>query len=205
MTLDRETQALLDVVEADRARRCGEILDAAKRRADDTVQQAHADARERMRQAFIEERERTAARIASAQANLQTRRRLDAQQRSAALLAAGWRQLPDALLRRWRDAERRAEWIASVLAAARAALPRGPWRIAHPVDWPAAEVDAFVAALTAELGAAPQVVASDTVQAGISISADGNVVDGTLDGLVADRREIGARLLHHLERGSDVG
>ena len=205
MTLDRETQALLDVVEADRARRCGEILDAAKRRADDTVQQAHADARERMRQAFIEERERTAARIASAQANLQTRRRLDAQQRSAALLAAGWRQLPDALLRRWRDAERRAEWIASVLGAARAALPRGPWRIAHPVAWPAAEVDAFVAALTAELGAAPQMVASDTVPAGISISADGNVVDGTLDGLVADRREIGARLLHHLERGSDVG
>ena len=205
MTLDRETQALLDVVEADRARRCGEILDTAKRRADDTVRQAHEDARERMRQAFIEERERTAARIASAQANLQTRRRLDAQQRSAALLAAGWRQLPEALRRRWRDPERRAEWIASVLAAARAALPRGPWRIAHPVAWPAAEVDAFVAALTAELGAAPQMVASDTVPAGISISADGNIVDGTLDGLVADRREIGARLLHHLERGSDVG
>jgi hypothetical protein len=200
MTLDRETQALLDLVEADRARRCGEILDAARRRAADTLGQAHADARERMRQAFVEERERTAARIGSAEANLQTRRRLDAQQRAAALLAASWWQLPDALVARWHDATRRAEWIATILAAARAALPRGAWRITHPADWDAGERDALAATLTGELGAAPRMVESDLLRAGLSVSADGNVVDGTLDGLLGDRREIGARLLHHLER-----
>jgi hypothetical protein len=200
MTPDRETQALLDLVEADRVRRCAEILDAARRRAADALQRAHADARERMRQAFAEERERTAARIASAQANLQTRRRLDTQQRATALLAAGWRRLPDALVARWQDSVPRAEWIASVLAAARAALPRGAWRITHPADWPDAERDALAATLTGELGAAPQMVASETLHAGIAVSANGNVVDGTLDGLLADRARIGARLLYHLEQ-----
>jgi hypothetical protein len=200
MTLDRETQALLDLVEADRARRCGEILDAARRRAADTLQLAHADARERMRQAFVEERERTAARIGSAKANLQTRRRVDTQQRAAALLAAGWRQLPEALVARWHDAARRAAWIATILDAARAALPRGTWRITHPAGWDAAERDALAATLTGELGTAPRMIASDLVRAGLSIAADGNVVDGTLDGLLGDRREIGARLLHHIQR-----
>ena len=33
-------------------------------------------------------------------------------------------------------------------------------------------------------------------------SSGGNVVDGTLAGLVADRVEVGARLLRHLEQAS---
>ena len=39
--------------------------------------------------------------------------------------------------------------------------------------------------------------ADPRLRAGLRISADGNVVDGTLDGLLADRADIGAQLLHH--------
>ncbi len=53
--------------------------------------------------------------------------------------------------------------------------------------------------LTAALGVTPALVADADIRAGLKISADGNVVDGTLDGLVADRAEIGAQLLHLLE------
>jgi hypothetical protein len=204
MTLDARTQALLDLVEADRERRCREILDTARRRAAMTVQQAHEEARTRMHIAFTEERARTGARIASAQANLQTRRRLDLQQRTAALLAAGWRMLPDALLRRWADPGHRAAWIAGVVAAARAALPRGRWRISHPADWPAAEREALAAALTGELGTAPEMIAASAIRAGLRIAADGNVVDGTQEGLTSDRDETGARLLHFLEQGATL-
>jgi hypothetical protein len=202
MTLDARTQALLDLVEADRDRRCREVLETAQRRAAATIRQAHEEARARMHEAFTEERARTGARIASAQANLQTRRRLDLQQRTAALLAAGWRMLPDALQERWRDPVHRAAWVEGIVAAARASLPHAHWRITHPADWPATERDALAAALTEALGAAPEMIASEALRAGLRVAADGNVVDGTLEGLTADRDETGARLLHHLEQGA---
>jgi len=201
MPVDRQTQALLALVEADRASKCDAILAEAQARAQALLDEAHAAARERIRAAFDEERARRDERVAAARANLQTRRRLALQHRAAALLAEGWRQLPEALVRRWRQPEARAAWVADVVAGARERLPRSAWRITHAPDWPDPEREALARELTAALDAAPELVLDPDARAGLRIAAAGNVIDGTLKGLTADRAEIGARLLQLLEQG----
>lgn len=204
MTVELQAQALLDVVAADRAQKCEAILAAAREQAGAIVRQAHVDARSRMRAAFGEERERHAARVRAAHANLQTRRRHASQQRAAALLAAGWIRLPDELTRRWQAAPTRHAWVAAVIASARALLPSGAWRIVHAPDWPIAERDALVADLAATLGAAPTCEAAPAVRAGIKVYGNGNVIDGTLEGLLADRADIGGKLLQLLDVESEA-
>jgi len=200
MTLAARQQALLDLVEADRTLRCNTILGEARAGTAATLAAAHAEARARMRSTFAQERTRGAASVAAAHARLQTHRRLHDQRRAAALLAAGWRKLPEALGARWQQPESRRTWVESVIAAARAALPKAAWRIVHAPGWLDAERARLGASLTAELGASPQFVADATIQAGLKVAAGGIAIDATLDGLLADRDEIGAGLLRHLER-----
>jgi hypothetical protein len=200
MTVDRATQSLLDLVEADRAQKCAAILDEARGRAAALRAQAHADAQSRMRQAFAEERERRAARIAAAEATLATRQRLALQRRASALLATGWLLLPEALAERWRDAAARQAWVRRIVGDARAQLLTRAWRVIHAPDWPAVERDALAAELAAA-GIAPAFVAEPRIEAGLKVAADGNVIDGTLQGILADRAEIGALLLQEMETG----
>ncbi len=191
MNLESQAQALLDLVEADRARQVAAILGEAQGRAAALCAQAHADARKRMREAFAEQRALYRERIAAAQARLATQRRLQEQQRSAALLQRAWERLPGELLQLWRDPATRAAWVAKVIAAARARMPRGPWRIVHASDWPAAE----------QQGLQPGAVfePESQIRAGLKVAAAGNLIDGTLGGLLADRRELESRLLRQLE------
>ena len=143
MNLESQAQALLDLVEADRARQVAAILGEARGRAAALHAQAHADARKRMREAFAEQRALHRERIAAAMARLATQRRLHEQQRTAALLQRAWERLPGELLQRWRDPAARAAWVAKVIAAAKTRMPRGPWHIVHAPDWPAAEQQAL--------------------------------------------------------------
>jgi len=196
MSVANQTQALLALVEADRRRRCDVILDEARARSAALLDAAHVDARRQMREAFREERARRVERLAAARANLQTRQRLGEQQRAAAFLAAGWQRLHDELLRRWREPAARRAWVANVTADAGRLLPRAEWRITHAPDWPAAERDMVTAELARALAVAASFSADAAVGAGLKIAALGNVIDGTLSGLVSDRAEIGARLLH---------
>jgi len=204
VTVDRQTQGLLDLVEADRRQKCQAIVAEAQAEADVILRQAHADARARMRKAIEEERLRRDARVDAARANLQTRRRLADQQRDAALLAAGWKALPDELLRRWRTPDLRRLWVSAVVASARASLPGSEWRIAHAPDWPAAEREEILAGLVAARGSACVLGGDTGIRAGLRISANGNVVDGTLDGLLADRAETASQLLHLLGSGAQA-
>lgn len=202
MTLEQQTRALLDLVEADRARRCAQLLDDATRRADALCRQAQAHERARMREAFEAQRRVHAQHLAAAQARLATRRRLHAQQRTTALLQRAWQQLPAALHARWLQPASRAAWVTAVLGSARSRLPQGRWRIVHPDDWPAAERQTLGAALAADHDTTATFQADPAVRAGLKIISGGNVIDGTLDGLLADRTAVEARLLHHLESSS---
>ncbi len=200
MTLEQRAQGLLDLVESERRTRSEAIVAEARSRAFVLVAQSHASARARMREAYAEERQRAQARVAAALANLQTRRRLHEQQRSAALLALGWQRLPGALRARWRDAGLRKLWVDAAVTEAGRVLPRGPWRFVHATDWSAGEQQALVARLAQDSGVSPELVADAGIDAGLRIVAGGNVVDATLAGLVCDRDEIGAKLLRRLEQ-----
>ena len=199
MNADHQTQALLDLVNADRRQKCDAILAEAQGRRSTALRQAHADARVLMRNAFREERLRRDTRVDAARANLETRRRLAEQRRAAALLADGWKRLPEELLRRWRNPDLRRRWVAAVVAGARTSLPATVWRIIHAPDWPAAERDAIGVELAVAHAADCVFDETPRIRAGLRIAANGNVVDGTLDGLLSDRSEIGSRLLHLLE------
>lgn len=204
MKVDGQAQALLDLVEADRKEKCDAILVDAKAHRAAILREAHADARKRMREAFAEERLRRDARAAAAHANLQTRRRLAEQQRAGALLAAGWERLPGELVRRWRMPDLRRAWIAIVVAEACKSLPGRSWRVAHAPDWPVREWTAGNAKF-AEAPAAECAFDTDArIGAGMKISAGGCIVDGTLDGLLSDRAEIGSRLLQLLNEDTSA-
>jgi hypothetical protein len=90
-------------------------------------------------------------------------------------------------------------WTEQVVARAREVLPRARWRIVHPPDWPAEER----MSLAATLDIAPTFVADAAHRAGIAIASSSNVIDGTLESLVADRDEVGGRLLRELERARE--
>ena len=199
MSLESRMQGLLEVVETDRKRRCDAILGEARARAAATVAEAHAEARAKLRSAFDEERRRLEARLAAARARLLTHQRGRERRRAADLLAAGSHALIAALSARWRDPRSRGAWVASVIVEAKKALPRGVWRIVSAPGWPDDERDALGAMLASELGAPPQFVVAESARAGLKVTAGGNLIDGTLDGLTADRDEIGSRLLAALE------
>lgn len=202
MTLDRRLQALLDLVEADRAQRCAALLEQARAQAQAALAQARAQARAQMRETFAEERERAAARIAAAQAELLTRRRLALQHREEALLALAWRRLPAVLLARWHDADLRGRWVEAALQAACQTLPRGRWTVTHTADWPAAEAAGLAARVRDHAGEPPRLEPDPAMAAGLRLAADGNLIDATLHGLLADRDEIGGRLIGLLDEAA---
>jgi hypothetical protein len=199
MSLERNTQALIDLVQQAAASRRAELIGVAQSQATALLREAREEGRRKMRRAFNDERRRARERLAAAQAMLETRRRLALQRRNAALLATAWQALPDSLMERWHQQAARAAWVARALTAARQALPKRGWRIVHPPHWPVAEREAFVEAVAHETGVAPALHTDADLRAGIAIVADGTTIDATLAGLVADRDEIGASLLQRLD------
>lgn len=200
--LQASLQALLDLVDGDRERQCAQVLGEARARATALRSQARAEARTRLRQTFEAQRHALQAQVAAAQARLATQQRLHAQQRTSLLLGLAQRQLAAALHARWVQATARATWVAHVLDVAHARLPAQGWRVMHAGDWPADEAAAVAAAL-AQRGHGDAAFEADAgMAAGLKVSAGGNVVDGSLHGLLAEADEIDAALLRHLENPS---
>lgn len=197
--LETSLHALLALVDGERERQCSKIVDEAQAGAATLREQARSQARVLLRLTFDEQRRRLQAHVAAAQARLATQQRLHAQQRSSALLVLAWQQLPAALQARWAQPDARAAWVARVLAAAQARLPAAGWRVRHAGDWPAAERDAAAAEL-ARHGHGDVVFEADAqLGAGLKVMASGNVIDGSLHGLLADHAEVDAALLRRLE------
>jgi hypothetical protein len=86
------------------------------------------------------------------------------------------------------------------VAAALNVLPHRQWRIAHGPGWPVEERQPLLARLAPSLDAAPACDEAGDIVAGLRVAAGGNVVDGTLAGLLEDRAQVGAQLLRQLER-----
>ncbi|MDH4061773.1 MAG: hypothetical protein OEU94_13255 [Aquincola sp.] len=198
MTLAARTQALLDLVEQERVRRCAALLDEARAQADALQTESRAQAHARMREAFAEERARTQLRLAAARTELQTRRRAQAQRHLEALLAAAWQRLPAVLVARWQAESSRSAWVAATLAGAQQLLDAGPWQVAHASGWPANERQR-IATPPLEL----RFSEDPAIEAGLRIMSDGNIVDATLGGLLADREDIGGRLVAALDSAAE--
>lgn len=200
MTYEARAQALLALVEDDRATRRAAILDAARAEARIQVAHAHRRARERVLSAYHEEKHRHAAAVAEAEAALQTRLRIASQERERALLERALNRLPGALTRRWDDRTSRTAWTDAAITQALRVLPAGAWRIEH-AGLAQPEITATLARLHTQ-GVEATFVHSERMQAGLRVVAGATTVDATLAGLLSDRDEIGARVLALLETTS---
>ena len=196
MSLGERKAGLLALVEDDRRRQRAALLDTADAQAAALRGQARAEARARVREVLAAARERRDAALAAAEARRQTRLRLARQGRASAALAAAWAALPDELERRWRDPAARAAWLAHVVARAARELPAdAPWTLRHAPGATTGEL----AGATAAAPVAVDCVADPSLRAGLRIARGGNVLDASLDGLLADRDAVAAAVLRAME------
>jgi hypothetical protein len=197
MNIEARKAALLALVEDERKRQCDALLDAAEAQAAALRAQAHAQARARVHEALSAARERRDAALAAAHARRQTRERLLRQGRASAALAAAWVALPGELERRWREPPARHAWLAHALARAARELAGGAtaWRLRHADGLPTAELDAALRSAPVRVDC----VADPSLRAGLRIAREGNVLDASLDGLLADRDAVAAAILGRLE------
>ncbi|MEO5693918.1 MAG: hypothetical protein ABIQ72_12385 [Usitatibacter sp.] len=195
-------RALLDLVEADRARRCDEISTLAETTARALLAEARASALARARTVMAAERARLHERLRALDARLATESRLHAQRRVRALLDEAWRRLPIALEARWRDPAGRREWTRQVLASARADLGPDDWALSYAPGWREDERRDALEELAAAGFAIAAVTGDEQMRAGLQVRHGGNVLDGTLQGLLADRKVVAARILDELSRSA---
>lgn len=198
MSVEQRAAALIALVSQDCATKRGALFAEAQAAKAKLLRDANARARVRIRDAFQVERAAAEQRMAAARARLNTRRRIALQQRERALLEAAWTALPDVLHARWQDRAERDAWIDQVVGTALAVLPIGAWTIAHPQHWPSDEAQQLRARLQPK-GITPTFVVDAGIGAGLRITAGANIVDGTLAGLLAEREDLGARILYALE------
>ncbi|MEW5790277.1 MAG: hypothetical protein ACOY4L_06925 [Pseudomonadota bacterium] len=195
-----QEQDLIRIIESKRDQSCEAIRKEAEDQAAELFRQAYRDARSRLHQAIREERARASRRIEGAQAQARAHQRQRELQRSRLRLNRAWDLLPDALQRRWRDATSRQVWSAAVLHEALALLPPGAWVIRHAPAWPDQEISAVEEAVAQRTGKAPLFQADENIGAGICICLDGACVDGTIQGILANRAWVEARLLWEIDR-----
>jgi hypothetical protein len=198
----RATEALLLLIEEDRARRCSEIEAEAARTACQIVGEARGEARSRVREALVHERRRLRDQLSACDAALATELRLHDQRGFRALLDKTWERLPPALAARWADIAQRIAWVHHIIDAARKVLPTGEWTIAHGPGWPRSERDELAESLE-RLGIQAVFVERADFGPGLEVRCHGNRVDGTAAGLTSDAGEVGARLLECLAAGEE--
>lgn len=186
---------MLKLVEDHELARCREIMARAQHEARQLLRAAHAEARQRMRRHAQELKQRRDRERSRAEAELATARRQHRQRGDRALLDAGWAQLRQALAARWQAPTARRRWIENLARQALARLPRGSWTVSHPAAWDRTEREALAKQLASVLGAAPAWTGDRDIAAGLRFCVGGACLDGTLDGLFADRAAVEAMLL----------
>jgi hypothetical protein len=202
MNLEQRTAALLELVAQYRTRRFAELLEPAHAESRETLRAALAEARRRVHTAIVEERKRRALEVGAVEAALATDRRLSHQRHAVQLLNGAWRDLRARLVARWDAAPTRAEWIAAYLKRALRSVPCAPggWRIQTHPGWTAAERAHWIEQLRID-GVTPVAFeAGNDISAGFRVVSGNNVLDATIDGLLADRTQLEGRLLHHLQQ-----
>jgi hypothetical protein len=201
MNLEQRTTALLALVEHYKARRFAELLEPARAEAREALHSALVEGRRRVSTAIAEERKRRTLEVGAIEAALATDRRLAAQRHAVHLLGGAWGDLRARLIARWDAASTRTQWVDSHLQRAARAVPIGAsgWRIEYHPAWSESERTRQHERLRAQ-GLAPVRFEEDPgIAAGFRIIGGHNVLDATLDGLIADRTQLEGRLLHHLK------
>ena len=195
MKLTERERGLLRLVEEYRDDECRRTIDQARAEAAELVRQTYRKERAHLHQRVVDERGRARARIQAARAERETRERNQADLANTRLLIRAWPNLRAALLQRWSVAETRRQWVSHYLDYGVEVLPKGRWVIRHAPEWGETERSGPAATLQRAVGHRPAFHADRDIEAGLIAECAGAVLDASLDGLLADRTRLEARLL----------
>jgi hypothetical protein len=199
MKLADRTSALIASVDQFRAERCAALLEPAVAEARAVVKAALVDARRRVATAIDEERKRLRRDVGAVESSVATERRLSAQQRAVQQLGIAWDALRSALSERWTEPDARRRWVESHLVRARECLAHdSEWRIRHHDAWTGDERRTAARQLQSH-GVRAVFEHDPAIAAGFVVACGHNVLDASLDGLLADRAALEGRLLQGLE------
>jgi hypothetical protein len=200
MSVEERERELLGVIEAYVADECERLTAAAREEATRLVQQAHREARRRVRRVVSEDRARSTAELQAAESELATLKRMREQRAALTLLEAGWKGLRPALEQRWTEPAARAAWMRAVVAQARTHLPHGTWTATHPPRLAPSDQETLRQLLLEASEHEPQVSPEPSLRAGLVLRSGHAVLDGSVDGLLANREWVESRLLGLMER-----
>ncbi|MBF0462371.1 MAG: hypothetical protein HQL87_13370 [Magnetococcales bacterium] len=171
---------------------CQQILAEARATAARIVATAEAEAVRRTAAAQEAEERRLAEAQATVQARQETEDRQHRLQQTQAVLEQGWTLLLEQLAQRWASAEHRALWLAMLVRQAQQTFPLGDWTVQHPPAWDPEELRL--------LHPDPRFDSDPHLTAGLRIGCRGAWLDGSVQGMMANRRELSALLLAQLEK-----
>ncbi|MEO5339230.1 MAG: hypothetical protein H7837_01740 [Magnetococcus sp. MYC-9] len=189
-------QRLLQQLQQNQTQACQQILAEAEAQAAELITAATAAARAREEEAFHGEEKRLAETAAALQARQASEARQRRLRQSQWLLEQGWQLLLAQIDRRWANAGQRALWLAALHRQAEQTFTSGSWTVQHPSHWDPAEFSVLHPASCFQ--------EDPTVTAGLRIGCRGAWLDGTLQGMMANRRQISALLLAQLEQDGEV-
>jgi F0F1-type ATP synthase membrane subunit b/b' len=181
---------------------CREVLEAAKREAEEIVAHAFTSARARGHEAIAAMRQEGRRRLMRAEARRQTREQMLNDTRAAEALRRALPLLEPAILQRWGNKAGRRLWLEAVARHARARLLPGDWAVEHPLDFASEDRDRLLASLKCAGGDNIVFGAAPGVKAGVRVRAEGAVLDGTSDALLADQSALKSLLLAELSYGA---
>ena len=197
--IEAPCEALLELIHRSASDHADTVLSQAREQARERIRAAFREARQRVARAIAGERLRASGLLANHEAQLETHDRQRYQDAVQHLLTRARHRLGPALMARWARADGRQQWLEQLLDQAGRRLPRGTWTLEHPADWDPVEVRRWRDRIEAATGHAPAARACSELRAGVRILAGGACLDGTLDGLLADEGKVRARLLARLE------
>lgn len=198
--LDLQVRSVLDALQSQRDRRCREIRTAAAHKSEELLADSRRRMRERVHKAVIEQRQRRETALRDARHRIETARRKEVQAHYRDFLQGAAPLLHTELERRWRDAAARRDWCRTAIGEAGDRLPRVRWTVEHPAGWTPDDAQWLAQAFERRGLPQPELCEDASITAGLRIRLGGACLDATLDGLLADRPAVEARLLAAWER-----
>lgn len=191
-----QVDRLLNVVHEYQDRQCEKILTQAQQETQQIIRQAYRDERLRLHQYILESREGMQREIMTAKAKSHTIRKQLQHKADRLYLNQAWEMLKDKLITRWQNKEQRQRWVQKILVVAFQVLPSQDWLVEHPDCWSEEEKHNLInQAQQKSSGIGVNFAVSSDIVAGIRICAHGATVDGSLQGLLANRSRIESEFL----------
>ncbi len=182
--------------------RSGRMLRQAESQAQELRRAARRKLYSQGREAVRDERRRREKALQMAEHRIRAEAGQRMQVLYAGLLRDGWPALVDALEQRWSDPRARASWCDMVTEAALCVFGPSTWTIEHPPDWTDTDRERLERSLKSHGVPLPQFQLDESTNAGLRVRHDTACLDGTIDGLLAERARVEARLLAAWEQAT---